>query len=366
MRPDGGKEWRIQGSKLVGAVAAFFALFLLCQCDYGQSSFPGQPDRLGLGIGDRLSWLKGGEEVYWHEKTRQDGIKMDYIEIWLTRGWEEDWASQEDLMRVADEGLVPVIMHYYFAEDISREYVENHLDDWYADLERLATQVNIGREVWIVLEPEFNDRPSSGTPITEWEGWNDAVIGAAEILKQGAPRSKVSVCPGDFNQFDLELCLSRAAVELDFLSFQELRASTYYEPSSPGRLHVVDSAMRFSKYLRETFEKPVLLAYLGISTYKDGDPLGWEDEQAMVIKAMFDRSHELLANGVFGLVYFEYYDDPFHSGFFGEAEKYFGLMDKDGEPKPAWHIWRENSRRVSGTDEGRLTGTKSPVSGRTD
>jgi hypothetical protein len=287
---------------------------------------------------------------------------MDYIEIWLTRGWQESWIGKEDLRRVIGEGLTPIIMHYYFAEDISREYVEDHLDDWYADLTRLASQIDIDEEVWVILEPEFNDEPSSGTPITAWEGWNDAVMGAVDIVRNGAPRSKVSICPGDFQQFDLELCMGRAAEGLDFLSFQEMRASTYYEPSSPGRLNVIDSAVRFSKYLKDSFHKPLFLAYLGISTYKDGDPLGWEDEQAMVLKAFFSRSHELLANSVFGLVYFEYYDDPLHSGFFGEAEKYFGLMNKDGEPKAAWHVWRENSRRISGTDEGRLTGVQKSMS----
>jgi hypothetical protein len=357
------KERRIRYTITVGAVTSFLLLFLLCQCDYGQSRFPGQPDRLGVGIGDRLSWRKGGQEVYWHEKAKQDGVVVDYIEIWLTRDWEESWISRQDLERVINEGLRPVIMHYYFADDISREYVESHIDEWYADLARLASQIDIDREIWVVLEPEFNDVPSSGTPITQWEGWNDAVIGAAEIIRAGAPEAKVSICPGDFQQLDLELCLRRAAAELDFLSFQELRASTYYEPSSPGRLNVIDSAVRFSKYMRDTFRRPVFLAYLGISTYKDGDPLGWEDEQAMVVKALFNRSHELLANGVFGLVYFEYYDDPLHSGFFGEAEKYFGLMDKDGEPKAAWHIWREKSRRVSRTDEGRLTGAQRSTSG---
>lgn len=357
------REWLIRVSKVVAPVAGILTLFLLCQCDYGQARFPVEPDRLTLGIGDRLSWRKGRQEVYWYEKAMQDGIKADYIEIWLTEGWDEEWAPKEELERVCDQGLIPIIMHYYFAEDISREYVEDHLEEWYADLERLASLIDIDKEVWVVLEPEFNDEPSSGTRITEWEGWNDAVIGAVDIIREGAPNSKVSICPGDFGRQDLELCLERAADELDFLSFQEMRASTYSAPSSPGRLHVVDSAIRFSKYLKETFEKPVLLAYLGISTYRDEDPLGWEDEQAMVVKAFFSRYDQLLANGVFGLVYFEYYDDPFHTGFFGEAEKYFGLMDKDGEPKLAWHIWRENSQRVSRTDTGRVTGVRSDASG---
>ncbi len=334
------------------------SLLFVSGCGADDILYPGRPGYLRLGVGDRISWSRGGQEVSWYKKALEDGFEIDFVEVWLEEGWDENWLSQDDLNEVLDRGLVPVIMHYYFAEDISKEYVEDNLSEWYEDLERLATLVNIDREVWVVLEPEFNDQPSSGTPITQWEGWNDAVIGAAEKIRDIAPEAKISICAGDFGQQNLELCLSRAAQELDFLSFQEMRASTYWEPSSSGRLHVADSALRFSRYLKATFKKPILFAYLAVSTYADGDSLGWENEQALVINQVFDRSDELLANGVFGLIYFEYYDDPLHSGFFGEAEKYFGLMTNTGQPKQGWHVFREKSRETAGLS--RSTGERSP------
>jgi hypothetical protein len=351
-----------RGTVLKGerATALLLLAFLLVVsgCGADNAIYPGQPGYLRLGIGDRFSWSRGGEEVSWYQKALEDGFEIELVEVWLEEGWDEGWLTQDDLNEALDRGVVPVIMHYYFAENISKEYVQGHLSEWYDDLERLASVIDIDREVWVVLEPEFNDEPSSGTPITEWEGWNDAVIGAVERIREIAPEAKISICAGDFSQQDLELCLSRAAQELDFLSFQEMRASTYWEPSSSGRLHVADSAMRFSRYLRTTFNKPILFAYLAVSTYADGDSLGWENEQALVINQVFDRSDELLANGVFGLVYFEYYDDPLHSGFFGEAEKYFGLMTDTGQPKQGWHVFREKSREISRVS--RSTGERSP------
>jgi len=44
---------------------------------------------------------------------------------------------------------------------------------------------------------------------------------------------------------------------------------------------------------------------------------------------------------VFGLVYFQLRDDPNHSGFFGVAERSFGLLRADGSAKPALEAFRE-------------------------
>ena len=81
-----------------------------------------------------------------------------------------------------------------------------------------------------------------------------------------------------------------------------------------------------------------------MSSYKSGNPLGWEVEQADIIKDIFKKEKELLENGVFGFLYFAYYDDPSHgTEFFGEAEKYFGLKTSLGIPKKAWHELKKNS-----------------------
>ncbi len=319
---------------------AFF-LGLVCGCVLEPVSH--RPGGFRVGLGDRLGWFRDGKLVRWYERAQADGLEFEFVEIWLTKGWDDTWVSGDELLRIIDRGFIPIIVHYYFGDSISVEYVEEHLEEWYEDIERLASLIDIDREVWVVLEPEFNNYPSSGeTPITEWEGWNDAVIGAVERIRERASETKISICAGDFQEENLKLCLDRASESLDFLSFQEMRASPFQ--SSPSYLQVTDSALRFSGYLKRTFNKPILLAYLAISTYSDGNPRGWEDEQASVIGEIMDGLPGLLANGVFGLVYFEYFDDPEHTGFFGEAEKHFGLVDKDGEPKLGWYVWKEKTR----------------------
>ena len=47
------------------------------------------------------------------------------------------------------------------------------------------------------------------------------------MIREQAPNARVGVCPGDFSpDRDLEPLLGPAASELDFLAFQEMRAST--------------------------------------------------------------------------------------------------------------------------------------------
>jgi len=191
----------------------------------------------------------------------------------------------------------------------------------------------------VVLEPEFNNIPAGKeTPLTEWEEWNEIAGKAVDILHKGAPFSKVGLCPGDWGMYNLEKCMSRVAAKSDFIAFQEMRASSDPSDDSTSEQYknVVGSALKFSAYLKKTFNKPVLWAYLAASSYKNGDPLGWETEQAEMLKGINKKQKELVENGVFGFIYFAYYDDPSHgTEFFGEAEKYFGLKSSKGIPKKA-------------------------------
>ncbi|MCH7761510.1 hypothetical protein IIA15_08965, partial [candidate division TA06 bacterium] len=302
-------------SKVVGMnpylILVLIPLLLESGCRSATEADLGHRNFFYVGLGDRLGWIQKGEEVLWYEKAEADGLEFQLVEIWLTKDWDDSWVSREDLLKIIEKGYIPIIVHYYFGDSISVEYVEEHLEEWFEDIDRLASLIDINQEVWIVLEPEFNDDPPSGeTSILEWEGWNDVVIRAVERIRQVAPKSKIGICAGDFGDENLELCLSRASVTLDFLSFQEMRASTSLESSSPDYLEVADSAIRFSNYLKNAFHKPILIAYFAISSYSNGHPRGWEEEQSRVIGGILDRTPELLSNGVFGLVYFEYYEDP--------------------------------------------------------
>ncbi|MEO0068426.1 MAG: hypothetical protein ABIK23_04760 [candidate division WOR-3 bacterium] len=317
-------------------------LLSLLSCFLGCSFFTA-PGNFALGIGDRYQQQVGDSWVVVYKEAEKDGLKFKYVAIWLCRGWDTTWVSSQDLKTIVQDGYTPLIIYYYFGDSISKEYLtENNqmrIKEWYQDIERLARLVNIGAEVFVALEPEFNDAVFAGeTPITEWEGFNDVVIEAIRRLKKGAPNCKVGLVAGDWGIFNLDKCIGRAAKVCDFLGFQEMRAATVpdADPTSSSYQNIAQSALRFSHYLKR-FKKPLLLAYLAVSSYKDGDPLGWEDEQAKLIGGVLKAKEKLVKNGVFGLVYFSYFDDPTHQTlYFGEAERFFGLKTQAGVLKKAF------------------------------
>ena len=74
---------------------------------------------------------------------------------------------------------------------------------------------------------------------------------------------------------------------------------------------------------------------MAVSSYQ-----GWTERQAAALRDLADNRGELLRHGVFGVVYFQLRDDPEHGGYFGPAEKHFGLLSAAGEAKPAAAAFR--------------------------
>lgn len=325
-----------------------FALLcgLLMALPYAQSA-----QRLEFGLGDRYDQVIAGKRVVVYEQAKKDGLKFRYVALWLTPGWT-GWVTKDRLLKIVHDGYTPLLIYYTFGDHSSKEYLEKDnraaLNAWYADIQNnLVPLVNIDAEVLVALEPEFNVIPASGTPLTAWEGWNDVAGHAIDLLHQGAPHVKVGLCPGDWGNTNLEPSMHAVARQSDFIAFPEMRASTdpSTDTSAPHYRDVAQSAIDFSAYLKKTFDKPILFAYLALSSYADHNPRGWEDVQAEILKSLFNHEDELLANGVFALSYFSYYDNPQHATeFFGQAERYFGLKDAQDRPKQAWHLWHDRTR----------------------
>ncbi len=291
-----------------------------------------------VGVGDRHrvypeeSELRGTVLYEW---ARKQGAPVNAQAIWLTRDWEEGWVSQDDLERMVQEGVVPVLILYYFAGDISRRYIIEHRQDWYFYLMKVAALAAIDAPVLVVLEPEFNDGTNAdGTVISNWPGFNEIVIDGIYLLRSMAPNLLVGVCAGDFGYEDLEPSVGEVIEYSDFVAFQEMRASTQPSSTSPDYEDVTERAIAYSDYLFKTFDKPVLLAFSAVSSYGD-----WEQVQADVINNLFASRGELQKRGVFGLLYFMLFDDPKHVGYFEEAEPFFGLVRADGTPKAGWHAF---------------------------
>ena len=291
-----------------------------------------------VGVGDRLRFHLTDEKKQAHllyRWAREQGAPVNAQAIWLTRDWDDGWASREDLERMVADGVVPVLILYYFAGDISRSYVVEHRQDWYFYLMTVASLAAIDAPILIVLEPEFNDGTNAeGTVISNWPGFNEIVIDGIYLLRSMAPNLLIGICPGDFGSEDLEPSIGEVVEYSDFVAFQEMRAVTQPSETSEDYEDITDRALEYADYLYTTFDKPVLLAYAAVSTYG-----GWEQTQADVVDHLFAARGELSKRGVFGILYFMLFDDPQHSGYFEAAETEFGLVRSDGEPKTGWHVF---------------------------
>jgi hypothetical protein len=284
-----------------------------------------------------MSYRRGGDwRLATHEIERLK-LPVDMAQVWLPRGWDESWIERKHLQELADRGITPVLMHYYFGDDISKEAVEADRKGWYTSMWRMAHMARIDAPVLVILEPEWNvEAPDGRTSITDWPWFADDLRAAVQMIKKEAPNVLVGTCPGDFaGTPGLESVLGRVAGDLDFLAFQEMRASTDVQAGAEGYLDVSRAAVEYARYLKRAFNRPLLLAYVAVSSYG-----GWEARQKDVLKGLRARRDDLREAGVYGLLYFQLYDDPAHQGYFGPAERSFGLLRSDGTPKPALEAFR--------------------------
>jgi hypothetical protein len=307
-------------------VRGIATLLLLCgalACADSRPDFEFPEDRLLIGVGDRLTIEDAGRWTTVPALAEARDLRLDLLEIWLTRDWTDSWVTQDQLEGLAAAGVTPVLMHYFFGDEISVERVQAERESWFSSLWRLSQLVAIDAPVLVVLEPEWNVHAPAGEHAVVDSPWfAQDLVNAARMIRTHAPQALVGVCPGDFSpDRNLDTVLGEARHALDFLAFQEMRAST--DPLSPqtGYLDVGAAAVDYASYLSESFDLPVLLAYVAISSYQ-----GWESAQVQV---------------VFGLVYFQLRDDPAHEGYFGAAEPYFGLVRADGSPKPGLAAFRK-------------------------
>jgi hypothetical protein len=288
--------------------------------------------RLRAGIGDRLTWQRGKEWTPLLRDVEALSLDIDLLQVWLTRGWDETWIPRQHLESLSARGIVPVVTHYYFGDWISQERIESSREAWLDSVRRMAQAVRMSGPVLVVLEPEFNIQPPRGeTHTLAWSGFSDAMQEAVEMVRTHAPNARVGTCVGDFpGPPMLELALADVAPKLDFIAFQEMRAITDREAGRPHYLAVGRAATDYARYLKRAFGRPLLLSYVAVSSYE-----GWEDEQSEGLRDLRAHGEALRDAGVFGWLYFQLHDDPAHTGYFGPAERHFGLVRPDGTPKPA-------------------------------
>ncbi len=312
-------------------------------------------DRLRIGVGDRLKLWNLKPPVSTIDAAAARGVALDYVQMWLTPGWQDSWLDADGLRELWRRGATPVVTHYWFGDHISRERFAAQRNDWYASLWRLSQRVRGDGPVLVVLEPEFNVKPPAGErSVVAWPGFADHLRAAAMMIRSEAPNARVGVCPGDFpGPPRLERVLGPVADDLDFIAFQEMRAATDPDKGRPGYLDVGRAAAEYAGYLHRAFGRPVLVAYVAVSSHR-----GWGREQAEALADLARHSDELRRAGVFGAIYFQLFDDPEHEGYFGSAEKHFGLLRTNGKPKRAFSVFRSLAKRVPVERRARRAGTR--------
>ncbi|MBW2526935.1 MAG: hypothetical protein JRI23_22325 [Deltaproteobacteria bacterium] len=274
-------------------------------------------------LGD--SWVRA-PELY-----ATDELEVTFTQAWIGGSGWTDWFQADDVAEMVAAGYTPEVIHYYFGDPQLDDVIARQAD-FLADIQTLADLLadsGVGDQVLVTLEPEFNQGA-----VATWPEWNDLMIQAIDIL-HGTAGCKVGLLPGDWDiDHVLPISMGRAALSLDYVAYQEMRASTQNERSDA--LQVPDRAVRFSHYLSRKFMRPVRLGYLMVSDYG-----GWEDTQRQVVIDMCERQAELQAAGTVAVAWMSYMDRPGAGGYFGEAEAHKGLKTADNMPKPAWHVFKE-------------------------
>ncbi len=302
-----------------------------------------------IGVGDRIGFPLDGGVKLTHVDALEHGVPLNSVAVWITKDVQPDWVPAEALERAAADGVTPVFLMYYFAAENSSEDAQEHRYDWYQYLAEFAAHVSGETPVVILLEPEINDMGAEANgkePLMYWPGLQEMLMDGLYIVRTIAPNAVVGICFGDFGPEELEPWFGEAVAYSDVVAFQEMRASTRNADLDPTGKDLAQQVLETTKRLHRSFDKPVLLAYLAMSSYQEDGGPEWTQIQALAIQEILGNFKALHAEGLWGMLYFQLRDDPNHVGFFKEAEVDFGLLDELGNPKPAMDAFRQGAEAI--------------------
>lgn len=264
---------------------------------------------------------------------------VNTISLWIPRGWKKEWYPAQEVNRhIVQQGFIPMFVLYWFADDISISYIRSHRDEYIAYLKTFRDYLDeVEGDKIILLNPEYNEHG-----VGEWDGYNDLLLESKKILDHGD--IKIGPCVGDFGIYDKSFdkenwkkfhpSLRRSIGEFDFIAFQEMRGLTRNKPIDYEM--IAKRIESFSTYLHATYNKPVLLGYIALSSWgNEGEKL-----QSNAIDAIVRRQDNLRKSGLMGLNLFHLVDFPHHVGYFNEAEHHFGIMRSNLQNKPAFESFK--------------------------
>ena len=259
---------------------------------------------------------------------------VNAVSIWITRDFDfKTWFPPERINRdIVQKGYTPIFIIYWYRDDISPEFVQQHEDDYFEFLQKCKTYLSkIRGQKYVILNPEYNENG-----VAQWSGFNDIMKKSYYILK--SDKILLGYGLGDFGEYDKtfdydnfkEFDASFKAVKYyDFIAFQEMRATTKNTKSEI--LNTPYRSLEFARYLHKKYHKPTFLAYLALSSYMSRTMQAEVYKKYAQLMPLFKAEANLIGFNIFHL-----WDRPQQVGFFNQAEKYFGILDKNGNKKPSY------------------------------
>jgi hypothetical protein len=265
---------------------------------------------------------------------------VNSISIWITKKWEENWYPVKTINNFIKRGYTPIFIFYWFGDNISPKYVTKNKKNYLKTVKRFSKFLKSikGKKI-IILNPEFNENN-----ISKYENFDFLQAESILEIKKTVKNTKIGICFGDFGNYkkiwdksswDYDTKnIDYSARVSDFIAFQEMRGIT--KNSKEEISDTPERALAFSVYLHKKYNKPTFLAYLAISSYKAN----------ILQKNIIKRFNKLLpvfkeSADLIGINYFNYIDNPIHKGYFGIAEKYWGLKTADGKEKPSFFEFKK-------------------------
>ncbi|HVM45974.1 MAG TPA: hypothetical protein VM582_08580, partial [Candidatus Thermoplasmatota archaeon] len=280
-------------------------------------------------------------------------LGQTWVGRWMkTSGWS---GFESDLRMMRDNNVTPVIMWYYWGDDISPDCVRDGCNgrnraEWDSLMREMAKRAHAtmgSKPFYVVLEPEFNKNG-----IQRWETFDGYLETQAKTIRSIAPGAKLVVGFGHWGGWTI---FDRAVAASDLAGVQLMRAST--RDSESVALNSAQYTIDNAKKLKSLFVKNVLLYDLAIGSYG-----GWEHVQEKVLQSFIDRRADLRDAGVVGVVWRYVHDNNNSSGYFGAAESSWGVKKADGSKKRAYDelvsLLKGPTRTTSAT-----TGSSGPFSG---
>jgi hypothetical protein len=265
---------------------------------------------------------------------------VNAISMWITKDWQENWYPADAINKFIKKGYTPIFIFYWFGDDISPEFVEKNKNNYLKAIKKFSKflQKIHGKKI-IILNPEFNENN-----ISAYKNFDFLQAKSILEIKENVKHTKIGICFGDFGVYnkiwdninwDYDTKNIDYSVRVsDFVAFQEMRAITRNKKEEI--INTPERALAFAIYLHKKYKKPTFFAYLAISSYKA------ENLQSKVIKKfnellpIFEESANLI-----GINFFNYIDNPLHTGYFNIAERYWGLKTKNGDKKPAFFEFKK-------------------------